>query len=107
MKTPTISLRDRGGGATERGSPEHALYPVQNQPRAHAMRAPLIPPADTAPPGDPWLSETMPQDLNLEITMSDDGNLHRATTQLRDMIDDFLDHLRYVARQDWNEFCGC
>ena len=31
MNTPTISLRDGGGGATERGSPEHALYPAQNQ----------------------------------------------------------------------------
>ena len=42
MKTPTISLRDGGGGATERGSPEHALYPAQNQPRAHAVRPPEL-----------------------------------------------------------------
>ena len=108
MNTPTFSLRDggggEGGGATERGNPEHALDPEQDQPRTHAVRAPFIPPADISPPEDPWLSRTLPQDLDHEITMSDDGNLHRATTQLRHLIDDFLAHLRYVARQDWNEF---
>jgi hypothetical protein len=29
---------------------------------------------------------------------------HKAATQLRRTIDDFLDHLRYVGRQEWNEF---
>jgi len=29
---------------------------------------------------------------------------HRTATRLRKTIDDFLEHLRYVGRQDWNEF---
>ena len=108
MNTPTFSLRDGGGsgdgGATHRGGPDEALDPGQKHPHTHAVRAPFIPPADTSPPEDPWLLRTSPHDLNDESLMSDDGNRHRSTTQLRKMIDDFLDHLRYVARQDWNEF---
>jgi len=45
------------------------------------------------PPGSPF---TEPQ--NGEHTR------HRAATQLRKTIDDFLEHLRYVGRENWNEF---
>ena len=31
-------------------------------------------------------------------------NRRRTNTQLREMVDTFLDHLRYVVRQDWTEF---
>ncbi len=108
MKTPTISSIDGGGGGggdtTERGSPKRVPDPDQSERRAPAVRAPFIPSADTSPPEDPWLLDKSPQDLNHEIKMSDEGNLHRLTTQLRMMTDDFLAHLRYVGRQDWNEF---
>ena len=49
------------------------------------------PPLD--PPGSPF---TEPQDA--------EHTRHRTATQLRKTIDDFLEHLRYVGRQDWNEF---
>ena len=110
MNTPTFSLRDgggggsRGGGATDRGGPDEALGPGQTRPHTHAVRAPFIPPADTSPPEDPWLLGKSPHGLSDESTMSDHGNRHRTATQLRKTIDGFLAHLRYVARQDWNEF---
>lgn len=31
-------------------------------------------------------------------------NRRRTNTQLREMVDTFLDHLRYVVRQDWTKF---
>ena len=36
--------------------------------------------------------------------MSPDEDRRRTNGQLRKMVDDFLDHLRYICRQDWNEF---
>ena len=31
-------------------------------------------------------------------------NRPRTNVELRKLVDEFLDHLRYVVRQDWNEF---
>lgn len=36
--------------------------------------------------------------------MGEEKNCPRTNVELRKMVDDFLDHLRYVVRQDWNEF---
>jgi hypothetical protein len=48
-----------------------------------------------------------PPDISVTpITHSGDAEYsgHRTAIQLRKTVDDFLEHLRYIARQDWNEF---
>ncbi len=36
--------------------------------------------------------------------MGEEKNRPRTNVELRKMVNDFLDHLRYVVRQEWNEF---
>ena len=36
--------------------------------------------------------------------MGEEKNCPRTNVELRKMVQDFLDHLRYVVRQEWNEF---
>ena len=39
-----------------------------------------------------------------EDKIREQSNRRRTNPRLREMVDDFLDHVRYVARQDWTEF---
>ena len=66
----------------------------------------LVGPAgSSSPPVGLWPRNVVPHVFNLESIMSEHGN-NRPRTRLkfRKTIDDFLDHLRYVVREDWNEF---
>ena len=38
-----------------------------------------------------------------EDKIAEQGNRQRTNPGLRTMVDDFLDHLRYVVRQEWTE----
>ena len=38
-----------------------------------------------------------------EDRMPEQDNRRRPNKRLREMVDDFLDHLRYVVRQEWTE----
>ena len=39
-----------------------------------------------------------------EDKIPEHNNRRRTNKRLREMVDRFLDHLRYVVRQDWTEF---
>ncbi len=38
-----------------------------------------------------------------EDKIAEQDNRPRTNPRLREMVDDFLDHLRYVVRQEWDE----
>lgn len=57
-----------------------------------------------SPPVGLWPRNVVPHVFNPEGIMSEQGNRPRTRLKLRKTIDDFLDHLRYVVREDWNEF---
>ncbi len=102
MNIPTLSFRHGGRDAKRRSRLTHGLMWLQTCTRRMCR---LVGPAgSSSPPDGLWPRNVVPHVFNPESIMSEHGNRPRTRLKLREMIDDFLDHLRYVVREDWNEF---